>query len=243
MQGPIPLYSFLISFKNEIGGITGARSVDLENEKRNFDSEAAAWDEEPRRVQLAKDLFHAIHEEVVLTPAMDVLDFGCGTGLVTLPLAEHAGRVTGVDSSRGMLEVLHRKIEANRIGNVTACRLDLERGDVLEGHYDLVVTTMTLHHVQDIPPLLDQFVKILKPGGRVCIADLDSENGEFHANPDGVFHNGFDRKALRDALSRAGFTGLRDRTAAEIVKPAADGTIKAFGVFLITGTLCGAAIS
>jgi len=215
----------------------------LTGEKRNFDREAAAWDDEPRRVKLANDLFHAIQEEVELTSSMEVLDFGCGTGLVTLLLAEHADRVTGVDSSQGMLEVLHRKIASSRIRNVAACRLDLERGDVLEGLYDLVVTTMTLHHVRDIPPLLEQFVKRLKPGGRVCIADLDAENGEFHANPEGVFHNGFDRRALREALSKAGFSNLRDRTAAEVVKPAADGTVKTFSVFLITGKLCGEVIS
>jgi ubiquinone/menaquinone biosynthesis C-methylase UbiE len=205
-------------------------------EKRNFDVEATTWDEEPRRVQLAKDLFLAISEEIVLTPSMDALDFGCGTGLVTLPLSAHAGRVTGVDSSGGMLDVLERKIQTHAIENITTHRVDLDCGDVLDGLYDLVVSTMTLHHIREVMPLLEQFAQVLKPGGRVCIADLDLENGEFHGNNEGVFHFGFDRTVLKKSLLAAGFVDVTDRTAAKVLKPGADGKMKDFPVFLITGT-------
>lgn len=209
----------------------------MENRKRNFDVEAALWDEEPRRVQLAKDLYRAISEEVALNPSMDVLDFGCGTGLLTLQLSAYTGRVTGVDSSQGMLDVLDRKVRSFQVGNVTTRRVDLDCGDVLDGTYDLVVSTMTLHHIRETPPILEQFARILNPGGRVCIADLDPENGEFHGNSDGVFHAGFDRRGMRDLLSKAGFVDIGDRTAAEILKPAKNGNMKSFTVFLMTGRL------
>jgi ubiquinone/menaquinone biosynthesis C-methylase UbiE len=207
----------------------------MENGKRRFDEEASAWDEEPRRVQLAKDLFRAISEEVVLTPAMEVLDFGCGTGLVTLQLSARTGRVTGVDSSQGMLGVLDGKVRSCQVANVTARHVDLESGDVLDGMYDLVVSTMTLHHVRDITRLLEQFARVLKAGGHVCIADLDPDNGEFHDNKEGVFHAGFERNRLRDLLSAAGFADVRDKTAAEVVKPDTSGKMKKFTVFLVTG--------
>jgi hypothetical protein len=64
---------------------------------------------------------------------------------------------------------------------------------------------------------------------------LDSENGEFHVNNDGVYHFGFDRGALKTMLLRSGFEAVTDRTAAEVVKPGADGQARAFPVFLITG--------
>jgi 2-polyprenyl-3-methyl-5-hydroxy-6-metoxy-1,4-benzoquinol methylase len=203
--------------------------------KRDFDIEAASWDEEPRRVQLAKELFSAICGEVPLTPTMTVLDYGCGTGLVTLPLSARTGHVTGADSSQGMLDVLDGKIRACQIANVVTQRIDPACGAVLEGAYDLVVSTMTMHHVQDIAPLLKQFAAVLKPGGYLCVADLDSENGEFHGNNDGVFHLGFDRPAFRDLLSDAGLADIADRTAAaEIGKPDADGQVKTYSVFLMT---------
>ena len=207
----------------------------MANGKRNFDKEAEVWDEEPRRVQLAKDLFRAISENVALAASMEVLDFGCGTGLVTLQLSARTGQVTGVDSSQGMLDVLNAKVQSCRLANVTTQRKDLDCGDVLNGSYDLVVSTMTLHHIQDIPPLLSQFASVLKTGGHLCIADLDPEGGEFHENKDGVFHAGFDRRGLRDALSKAGFVDIGDRTAAKIVKPDTKGKTTMFSVFLITG--------
>jgi len=207
----------------------------LASSKRNFDIEAAAWDEEPRRVQLAKDLFRAISEEVVLNPSMDALDFGCGTGLVTLQLSARVGHVKGVDSSQGMLDVLERKIQSYPIENVMTRRVDLDCGDVLDGLYDLVVTTMTLHHIREVMPLIEQFARVLKLGGRLCIADLDVEDGAFHGNNEGVFHLGFDRCVLRDSLSKAGIIDINDRTAAAVVKPDATGKMKTFNVFLMTG--------
>jgi len=86
--------------------------------KRHFDLKAVTWDEEPRRVQLAKDLFAAITDTVVLNPCIAVLDFGCGTGLLTLQLATQGGHVTGVDSSQGMLDVLEDKVRHYQNDNV-----------------------------------------------------------------------------------------------------------------------------
>jgi cyclopropane fatty-acyl-phospholipid synthase-like methyltransferase len=54
--------------------------------KRDFDAVAASWDQEPRRVKLARDVVEAIRRELPLTPEMEVLDYGCGSGLVTLGL-------------------------------------------------------------------------------------------------------------------------------------------------------------
>ncbi len=213
--------------------------LQMSGEKRNFDAESADWDKEPRRIQLANDLFRAIEEDVPLTTAMDVLDFGCGTGLLTLLLATRVGFVTGVDQSQGMLDVLGGKIVSGQVSNVAARPVNLDQGDVLSGQYDLITSTMTVHHVQDVASLLDQFLSVLKPGGYVCIADLDLEGGLFHANNDGVFHFGFDRVWFQDKLSTLGFQRVKVRTAAKIVKPAANGTETTFTLFLATGRHAG----
>jgi precorrin-6B methylase 2 len=64
----------------------------MSSEKRDFDKEAAAWDEQPARVQLAGDVAAAIVRQVTLRTDMDVLDFGCGTGLLTLQWRCGSGR-------------------------------------------------------------------------------------------------------------------------------------------------------
>jgi ubiquinone/menaquinone biosynthesis C-methylase UbiE len=205
------------------------------DEKRDFNKEAATWDEDPGRVKVANDIADTLLEEMELTPEMDVFDFGCGTGLITLRLSPLVRSVTGVDSSMGMLDILKAKIEKRHIQNVRTRYLDPERGDVLEGHYDLVVSSMTLHHVQEIGPLLERLYKIVAPGGCLCIADLDLSEGQFHGDNTGVFHFGFDREILRHAFAEAGLEDVRTRTAAQVLKPARDGELRAFTVFLMTG--------
>jgi hypothetical protein len=69
----------------------------------------------------------------------------------------------------------------------------------------------------------------------LCIADLDPEGGLFHGDNTGVYHFGFDRKELRRALADAGFENIADATAAEVMKPAADGQLRRFTVFLMSG--------
>ena len=204
-------------------------------ERRDFDKEATTWDEVPARVKLANDIAAAISDEIVLTSNMDVLDFGCGTGLLTLQLQPVVHSITGVDSSHGMIDVLKAKIDKQNLPNIRTQYLDTEKGDILEGTYHLIVSGMTLHHVKEIRPLLDQFYRILAPSGYLCIADLDLDDGQFHDNNDGIFHFGFDRALLRKDFMDAGFDDIRDRTAAEVMKPGSDGGVRPFTVFLMTG--------
>jgi 2-polyprenyl-3-methyl-5-hydroxy-6-metoxy-1,4-benzoquinol methylase len=207
----------------------------MSTDKRDFDEAAANWDEKPARVQLANDVAAAIARQVALRPEMQVLDFGCGTGLVTLQLAPLVRSVTGVDSSRGMLDVLAAKIARQNVGNVRTLLLDLEAGDVLPDTYDLIVSNMTLHHIRGIGPLLDRFYQALTPGGRLCLCDLDLDNGLFHDDSQGVFHSGFDRTSLRQALAAAGLQDIQDTTAAEVTKATRLGELRRFTIFLMTG--------
>jgi 2-polyprenyl-3-methyl-5-hydroxy-6-metoxy-1,4-benzoquinol methylase len=213
----------------------------MTTEKRDFDKEAAAWDEHPARVQLASDVAAAIVRQVTLRSDMDVLDFGCGTGLLTLQLALRVRSITGVDSSRGMLNVLTAKVAKQNLTNVRTLLLDLDAGDDLTDEYHLIVSSMTLHHIREIGPLLERFYKALAPGGHLCLADLDPDYSLFHDDNQGVFHPGFDRAALRRAFADAGFEDVQDTTAAEVTKPTRLGELRRFTIFLMTGLKKGTA--
>jgi predicted methyltransferase len=135
-----------------------------------------------------------------------------------------------------MLEVLSRKIAEGGIGNMKVMRLDLERDLLPEERYDLIVTSMTMHHVADTVKVFQAFHDLLHPGGKVCIADLDTEPGVFHP-PEAagsVHHHGFDREGLKDQLAAAGFTNAHDVTAHTVHKPIGNGGERAFPVFLVT---------
>ena len=207
----------------------------MSTEKRDFDKEAASWDERPYRIKLAKDIADAVTRQIPVASDMDVMDFGCGTGLVTLRLQPLVRSITGVDSSQGMVDMLTKKIAEMGLGNVKAMLVDLDRGGTLTGSYDLIVSNMTLHHVRDIRYLLDQFHGILAPSGYLCIADLDLEDGQFHENNVGVFHPGFDRAELRKSFEDAGFDRIQDTSATTMTRQTRDGGMREFTIFLMSG--------
>ncbi len=145
-----------------------------------FDQSAATWDNEPRRIALMKAVGEAILREAGPSSDMDVLDYGCGTGLVSLFLLPHVRSVTGADNSPGMLEVLQKKMAESSIENMKVMHLNLEEGTVPSDRYHLIVISMTMHHVADTAKVIRGFHELLHPGGRLCIADLDKEPGFFH---------------------------------------------------------------
>jgi tRNA (cmo5U34)-methyltransferase len=200
---------------------------------RRFDRVAATWDEDPARVALASAVAEAIGRQVQLGSTMDVLDFGCGTGLLTAALLPRVGRVTGADTSTGMLTVLERKAREQALKSVTTLLLRPDDNYALAGEYDLIVSSMTLHHVADPAALFARFREHLRPGGRVAVADLDREDGTFH-KPEitDVFHLGFDRAAVKAMLAAAGFGELVDTTAFVARRNDRD-----YPVFLISGRL------
>ena len=204
-------------------------------ERRDFNKEAAKWDENPGRVKLANDVADAIIREAAPAPGMDALDFGCGTGLVTLRIQPLVGSITGADSSAGMLAVLESKVKAQGLTNVRTQLVDFERGGRVEGKFHLVISSMTLHHVKDTAALFKQWHGLLLPGGLLAAADLEAEDGSFHGNNTGVFHLGFDREHLKRLLREAGFSDVRDVTAAAVTREVESGGKREFPVFLIMG--------
>ncbi len=202
-------------------------------EPRNFDAVAEQWDEEPRRVKLAGEIAAAIQEGIPLSGDWDALDFGCGTGLVTFQLAPFVHSITGVDSSSGMIERLTAKIATAGVSNVSAKLYNPDTAELSAGRYHLITSAMTLHHVKDIVPLLASFKALLHPGGRIALADLETEDGSFHEDPTGVFHHGFSAEELSDMLRKAGFSAVSIETATTIVKGE-----RIFPVLLATATSC-----
>ncbi len=202
-------------------------------EKRDFDKEAAKWDANQGRVKLANEVADAIIREAMPAGDMDVLDFGCGTGLVMLRLQPLVRNILGVDSSQGMLGVLEGKIKTQGIANARTLFVDLEKNGSIEGRYHLLTSSMTLHHVPDTARLFKQWHELLLPGGLLCFADLDAEDGSFHGDNTGVFHQGFDRQHLKKLLLSAGFHDVRDTTATTMIKDVEGKGKKEFSVFLI----------
>jgi ubiquinone/menaquinone biosynthesis C-methylase UbiE len=172
----------------------------------DFDARAATWDDEAK-IKRAETVAAGIRRAVPLRPSMTALEYGAGTGLLSFCLRDALGAITLADSSAGMRAVAAQKIAVAKAKSLRVVDLDLMRDPVPADRYDLVFSMMTLHHVTDVPRGLAAFRELLHPGGHLCIADLDAEDGSYHG-PDVDVHHGFARGALQTALTKAGFADV-----------------------------------
>ena len=207
----------------------------IDDIRARFDRLASQWDSNPTRVGLARAVVDAIRAAVPLRGSMQVMDFGAGTGLVSLGLLPEVGSLTAVDASGEMLRMLDEKVKALRIGNLHTLPCDISRAPLPANQFDLVVSSMVLHHLPEVAPVLQRLRPCLRPGGWIALADLDSEDGSFHPDMTGVYHTGLARADVCQWLQQAGFTNVAARDAHRIVRTTADGTAREYGVFLITG--------
>lgn len=183
----------------------------------HFDAKARQWDDNPVFRERGLKIAQAVRESVPLHARMHALDYGCGTGLLSFPLKDELGTLLLADSSAGMLAVVNEKIVAQGVTNMTTQQLDLLVDAPPAQRFDLIVTAMTLHHVPDTDRILGVFHDLLSPGGTLCIADLDREDGSFHGVEVDV-HHGFDRADLARRAERAGFVDVAFRTVFSIAK-------------------------
>jgi 2-polyprenyl-3-methyl-5-hydroxy-6-metoxy-1,4-benzoquinol methylase len=203
------------------------------HEHKRFDDEAATWDDDPGHEKRQVAVAQAITEAVALRPRMKAVDVGGGTGRLSILLADLVGSVVVTDPSAGMVRVAQERIEAAGLSDrLRAVQADLTT-DRLDGSYDVVWSSMALHHVEDLDGLLRSVADLLVDGGRLCNADLDADpDGAFHADKvDFAGHHGFDRHLLGEQLARAGFADVSFVDATTILKGDRE-----FGVFLCTAT-------
>jgi cyclopropane fatty-acyl-phospholipid synthase-like methyltransferase len=195
--------------------------------KAYFDTRAANWEQNSQRVRNVDNIARAMRQRIDFSPSMALMDFGSGTGLLLERIAPLVGKITAVDTSSAMNEQLaakRREIDCE----LEILELDLLRTD-LDRTFDGIVSSMTIHHVEDVASLFRKFHALLNDGGFIAIADLDSEDGSFHGEEVSVFHTGFDRDALIETARDAGFRRPRAATASVVQKPGRE-----YPIFLLT---------
>lgn len=169
----------------------------------SFAERAAAWDEDPKKIEMTKRYVDEVLKHVDIQEDWKVLEVGAGTGLVGIQFVPKVKSVVFEDTSEAMLGVLKKKLSPEEkekstifLGEVT---------DYKENNVDLVISAMAFHHIQDINGTLNHLHSIVKPGGLLAIADVRTEDGSFHRFQP-IPHKGFDTDALSAQFAKAGFT-------------------------------------
>lgn len=182
------------------------------------------------RIERARAVAAAVRAAVPLGPGLRALEYGCGTGLLSFALQGELGEILLADTSDGMLAVLRQKIAAARLAHLHPLNLDLAVEPPPALQLDLIYTLMTMHHIPDTAAVLRGFAALLAPGGRLCIADLEAEDGSFH-EPGFEGHNGFEPAALEAQLRQAGFSEIHFERVFNTPKERA-GVVRYYPLFL-----------
>ncbi len=198
-----------------------------------FDRKAADWDKNNRRRILAEKVAAAILR-LLNGKQVKALEFGCGTGLVGLELAQSFAAMTAVDTSKEMIGVLTDKLKEKKMTNVTALQQDIV-SEPLSEKFQLIFTSMALHHVQDTERVLHALAEHLETDGMLVIADLDENEHAFHDDHiHGFTHNGFNRRKLAERLQAVGFSAPEFVDVHTILRKSKIGTEHPFTVFLLS---------
>ena len=192
----------------------------------HFKDRASEWDKGSIRVNGAKVIADSIQDKVKLDSKMSIMDFGVGTGLLGFEIAKLVERVVGVDTSQNMLLKLKEKNSSEL--SIEPLHQDIVKNPI-DKKFNGIISSMTLHHVEDLKLFFETIYKNLHEDGFIAIADLESEDGTFHSDNTGVFHFGFDEDELCKIVSSSGFKDVKFENINTINKPHRD-----FGVFLLS---------
>jgi len=165
-----------------------------------FSSAAGQWD------RLRDDLFGpGFHLHALLGMLDDtwvVGDLGAGTGAVSAALGPFVRRVIAVDNSAAMLQAARRRVQA---ANIEFRRGDLEALPIEDATLDAATLMLVLPYVAQPEAVLQEAARVLKPGGRLIVADLLPHDRDAYRQQLGHVRLGMSEPQVTQALEAAGF--------------------------------------
>lgn len=170
-----------------------------------FEKVANQWDnlrtgyftEAVRESAIAKAYLH---------PEMTVADVGAGTGFVSAGLAPLVKKVHVLDGSAAMLEIARKNL--SQFDNLEFHPADGLALPLPDASQDAVFANMYLHHCPNPLAAIREMVRILRPGGRLVLTDMDAHTNEWLKTEMSDVWLGFEREQVRDWYEQAGLVNV-----------------------------------
>ncbi|ESP87826.1 class I SAM-dependent methyltransferase [Candidatus Halobonum tyrrellensis] len=212
--------------------------------RRHWDGRAATFDDEVHHgihTDEQRERWLSVLDAWVDDPPRRVLDAGCGTGVVSLLLAELGHDVTGVDFAPGMLDRARAKAAARArlAGSARFLAGDATRLAAPDGAYDALTARHLLWTLPDPAGALREWRRVVRPGGRVVLVegrwDHDEPRGEYRAvHGDLPLYDGRPPHDLCDRLEASGFVGV---DAERLMDPTLWGRDPRHEYYVVAGTV------
>ncbi len=205
----------------------------------DFEKVLIQWDKDPGRLSMTHKIAQAMLNRTSPQGTEVLLDYGTGTGIIALEFYPSVKKIVAVDSSKDVLAFLRKKLNAESITTIEP--LEWSIGNDLQKlpRFDIIIVSLTLHHVVDTAQAAEVFYSLMNPGGIIAVADLDPDNGESHG-PEMTVQNGFVRENMREIFKKAGFTNIEFENVSTLTKVSSKtGEVKDFPIFLMIAHKAG----
>jgi ubiquinone/menaquinone biosynthesis C-methylase UbiE len=137
-----------------------------------------------------------------------VVDVGTGTGFVAAGLAPRVKRVIGIDNSPAMLEVARANLDTLGIANVELVQDEVTHLPLADSSMEAAFVNMVLHHAENPASMLQEMVRVVKPGGTVAVTDeVEHPYGWMRQEHADVWL-GFRREQVESFFGQAGLMGF-----------------------------------
>lgn len=170
-----------------------------------FKRVAGEWDH-IRSGYFGEGVREAAIAKAYLRPEMAVADIGAGTGFLAAGLAPHVMRVFVVDGSEAMLAEARKNLKGVR--NVEFHHADGLALPFPDESLDAVFANMYLHHCSDPQAAIDEMTRVLVPGGRLVLTDMDAHPYTWLKDELADTWQGFDRSQVREWFAEAGLVNV-----------------------------------
>lgn len=149
-----------------------------------FGSWSNEYDRTLGKLRFHRDLLSLVVKNSGVKNKDKVLDIGCGTGLLSLKFLQRADcSITAVDNSKEMLALFGDKIKKLKLNNRIVCR-PMDAGSIkfADNTFDIAASTVALHHLKEKLNPLKKIFRVLKPGGRFIIGEIDMDTTGRHTD-------------------------------------------------------------
>ncbi len=183
----------------------------FETAQSYFRQHAAEWDR-LRALHVAEDEVEAAMREALGPGPFDLLvDLGAGTGRVLELFAPHAKRGLGIDVNKDMLAYARARLDKPGLAHTQVRLGDIFNLSLEDRTADAITLHQVLHFLDDPAKAIAEAARVLRPGGRLLIADFAPHDLEFLREHHAHRRLGFDERQVTEWLAAQGLAVERYR--------------------------------